>query len=374
MKKRILALFLCIVMIFALAACGGGDVPATDSHGGSAGATSGNTDAVSTDDQKEEVLGYNPDLEHKVIACDIKNPGVVIFDLNKCNGDFANLEKYPDAVVWEWYAEQDPNCKLTHKIGSSVSGVRYRYSEYYKKDVIVACCSYGWIGVIDYETRSLLWETDDGVLSGLHSVEMLPNGDIVGAVSTDPGAVVYYPISAGIFEPVASVPSLYCHGVFWDPEMKVIWALENYGIVGITISGMGTKDAKLVRFNGLGANFMEDAGGHAFAPVLGEPGKYWATASKVWQFDTKTMTYKKADDVLVRAAVKGICSFEDGTVVQAIAGLGGTNNRDFGSGGLRISVKEVTGNKVKTAKYVAYDAVFHDREFYKVQSLTKNYQ
>lgn len=374
MKKRILALFLCLIMAFTLVACGGdGEPSSTDSNVGS---VSGSTDSdAAGGNGGAELKGYDPELEHKVICCDIKNHGVVILDLNACNYDFESLEACEEAVVWEWDADEDPNCELAAKVSTSISGVRYRYSEYYKKDVIVACAAYGWVGIIDYETRSLLWEADDKVLNNAHSVEMLPNGDVVVAVSADPGAVVYYPLSAGITDPIATVPSLWSHGVFWDPEAEQLWVLETSGVVAVSILNRGTENVKLMRVGGMGVNFKGDGGGHAFAPIMGQPGKYWASGGKgLWVFDSEKLTLTKADKSLNVSSIKGVCSFTDGTVVEAKAGFGGETLKEFGSAGLRITVKEVTGNKVKSLKYVTYNAVFKEREFYKVQTLTKDYR
>ena len=376
MKKRILALLLLIVLAFSLVACGETGEPTVGGSDVSSqvGTDSGITDTSSDDSQEEELQGYDKSIEHKFIACDIRNHGIVVFDLDAVGGDPMKLNE-DSAVIWEWDAEEDPNCIGVSKIQTSISGVRFRYSDYYKKDVIVACATYGWVGIIDYETRHVLWESTASILSGVHSVEMLPNGDVVAGVSADPGALVYFAVSAEIDEPVHSIDSLWCHGVCWDPENECLWVLENYGAYQAFIQNVGTENAKLVRISGSGANFTGDGGGHAFAPVGGEPGKYWASAGKgLWKFDTETETMTKASKLLSKGSIKGICSFSDGTVVESIAGLCKTNEKEFGSDGFRVIIPELTSGKVAVLKDVEYIVPFANREFYKVQAFTKNYQ
>lgn len=365
MKKRFLALFLCLVMVFALVACGGnGETPSTDSD---KGALSGNTEGGS---DNEEVVGFDTSIEHKVIATDIRRHSIVVFDLNKCNGDFELLKDDSVAVVWEWDCDDDPNCMI--KPGYNLDSAKFRYSPYYGKDVIVACASNGWVGVIDYEARSLIWEYK--LESGPHSVEMLPNGDVVVSVSTEVGAVVYFPLSAGVKEPSHSLPSTYSHGVSWDPQEKMLWVLEDDAVVAFRVNGAGTADAKLVRVGGMGAA-PGVTGGHALAPVAGQPGKYWASfGAKLFVFDSEDAVIKPADKKYVQGPIKGICSFADNTVVQVIAGKGELITPGWSSRELRIYVKEVTSSKVKPLKDVMVDISFPDREFYKIQAFTKDYQ
>ncbi|MBO5213629.1 MAG: hypothetical protein J6B86_02525 [Clostridia bacterium] len=372
MKKRILALFLLIALAFSLTACGG-DAGSTDSSLNSdVSVQTGTEDGSSDTGEDVQLKGYDSSIEHKFIACDIRNHSVVVFDLDAVGGDPTRLEE-DAAVVWEWDADDDP--KVTLGIGPNygIDSAKYRYSEYYKKDVMIVCSSNGWVGIVDYEAKSLLWEYQ--LSSGPHSVEMLPCGDLVVASSFDPGALYYFAISAGIDAPVHSIPSLYCHGVSWDPENECLWVLEHYGAYQAVIQNMGTENAKLVRISGSGASFVGDGGGHAFAPILGEPGKYWASAVKgLWKFDTETETMTKASALLTKGHVKGICSYSDGTVVEAVAGLCKNNTLEFGSDGLRVILKELKTGKVSSVRDAEYIVPFVSREFYKIQPFTKDYQ
>jgi hypothetical protein len=209
---------------------------------------------------------------------------------------------------------------------------------------------------------------------------MLPNGDLIVACSSDPGALVYVPLSAGITYPASWIPSLYCHGVSWDPVNEWLWVLEDNGVYAATVMNPG-KDGKITRLGGTGALFGSGiAGGHAFSPVGGEPGKYWASSgSFLFQFDAETETMSRSYTrfaKLTKAGIKGIASFADGTVIQTVAGIGGKDTYGWSSDGFRIVTVEMSEGRVKQLVTKETKVIFpaSHREFYKVQPFTKSYQ
>ena len=388
--KRILTLLLAVILMLSLAACGGetattdtgsADASASDTASGStasSGAPATDTDSQSTsstEPEEEKPLLYDDSIDHLFMVTDITNHSIVVYDLDACEGDFNKLTDDKTAIVWEWDAEKDPNCKINP--GAGIDSAKFRYSAYYKKDVVIACSSGGWAGVIDYEKKTVLWEYNVG--NGPHSIEMIPNGDVVVACSSDPGALAYVPLSAGATKPSSSIPSLYCHGVSWDPENEWLWVLEDDGVYAAGIKNMGTKEGQIYRIGGTGSKFGNGiTGGHAFSPIYGQPGMYWASsASHLWQFDsvneTITRTYDRSSTLTAKSNIKGIASFVDGTVVETVAGLCGNDTYGWSSDGLRIITREMTSGKVQVVVTVVKFEPSH-REFYKVQPFTKEYQ
>ena len=320
---------------------------------------------------------YDSSLSHRFLATDIRNHSIVVFDLNACGGDFEDLTKDSVGVVWEWDADEDPNCKINP--GEGIDAAKYRYSPYYKKDVIIACSSTGWAGVIDYEKRTVLWEYRIG--DGPHSIELLPgSGDIVVGCSSGSttGKLAYVPLSAGITSPtcVISVPS--CHGVSWDPQQNVLWVLEYSQIFSCAVSEEGTPSAELIPVEGSEVSFAgKDASGHALTPVYGEPGFYWVSAgSYLWKFDSKngslTRDFEGAG-VYSSTHIKGIAGFADGTVVESIAQSGGNTTYNWSCGGFRIILWERRSGGMGSAPVIR-EVYFSQREFYKVHPFTKDYQ
>ncbi len=389
--KKFLALFFCTVLLFALAACGT-ETPNTDSptgsSGGAASATPGSTnstdssDSTSSANPEVELNVFDSEMEHKFLATDICNHSIVVFDLNRANGDFNNLKKN-QCVVWEWKADEDQTCKL--KPGAGIDAAKYRYSEYYKRDVIIACSSNGCAYVIDYEKKTVLWEYRIG--SGPHSVEMMPNGDLVVACSggDTEGKLVYVPLSAGETKPSHEIKTPSGHGVSYDPVNDCLWVLEYGQIFKCIVKDAGTKDAKLVKIVGSGYNFVKnskDKSGHVLSPIYGEPGKYWIAGEKLWVFDTETEEISKAYshstsyNAKSAAWMKGVAYFPDGTMIQTVPGSGGKTTYDWSCGELRITIIEKSTGKVTKAVPKTTIVTFEpsDREFYKVHPFNKNYQ
>ena len=379
--KRVLTVLLCLILALLSVACTE-TTTSTDSNASSEGTevteSSTDTSTSSSVGNTTNGGGYDETMEHKFIVTDITNHSIVVYDLNRCNGDFTRLTR-DSCVIWEWDADEDPNCKLAGRIGYGIDAAKYRYSPYYKRDVIVACSSAGWCGVIDYKAKTVLWEYNVG--QGPHEVEMLPNGDVVVACSSDPGALVYVPLSAGVTRPVSSIPSLYCHGVSWDPVNKCLWVLEDTGVYAAKIRQMGTAHGSIYRVTSSKLAFENgEKGGHAFSPVYGEPGCYWAASHKyLWKFDAnaKTLTrgFRRSSE-LSQKDIKGIASFEDGTVIELVANIGKRCTKGWSCDGMRIITREWSQGKVKVMKDVVKVVPFdtNHREFYKIHPFTKEYQ
>ena len=100
------------------------------------------------DPEDETIL---PDTSgRKLIATDITQHRIVVYDLDACKGDYTKLTDDWISVVWEWDSDDDPNCTV-YKPGYGLDSAKLRYSEYYKRYVVIACSSNGWVGVIDYK-------------------------------------------------------------------------------------------------------------------------------------------------------------------------------------------------------------------------------
>ena len=161
MLKKILVLLFCAALLCSVVACGETPV-ATDSDLPSSGSTAGNTDSavsgssdqVDASDEPVKYESYDPELEHKVMFS--RTGGVLwVLDLDKA-GDVSALSSLDDAVVWEWDPAECPNIKYPERAGSA--GLKFRHSSYWDTDVILLAQSNGWVGVVDYETKEMLFE------------------------------------------------------------------------------------------------------------------------------------------------------------------------------------------------------------------------
>ena len=373
MFKKILCLVLCVIFVGASFVACAEDPDDVD--------TSTDTETTSTTGPSnvgDNVAFYDPDLEHKVIVSDIQHHSIVIFDLNYCDGDWKKLTE-PGAVEWEWCADTDPNCKRSSSVGVGIDEAKLRWSDYYQKEVIIACSSAGWAGIIDYQKKTVLWEAIPG--DGPHSVELLPNGDLAVACAGDGtyGYLRYYPVSQGTHDCSGMISMSSAHGVCWDPDEELLWVLWAGGISAVQIAGYGTAKAKPMLISGMTADTPSDNGGHDLMPVFGQPGKYWASGVRgLWLFDSQEMKISKGytqSSVISIANVKGNAYFTDNTFVQAVA-AGNTEKTSYewSTHELRVITMGLSSGKVKEPKATVTKVWFNDREFYKAHALCDDYQ
>ena len=380
--KKFLSFLLCAVLLFSLSACG----KAPAEGGAQTGAESGaaGTDAQSsagTEEQKEaQAAGYDPDMEHLVILGMSGDESLIqVLDLNKL-GEISNLQTLADAVIWEWNPLTASDCKYPTLAGAA--GMKFRHSSLWDKDVVLLTNSNGWVGVIDYETKEMLFEDD--LPKGGHCIEMMPNGDLVVASSgngeEDLAGLYYYPLSQGATKHSDFTLFKGAHGVCYDPDLDCLWALGDDEIRMYSVSGYGTAKAKCQWVQGEGASLesLGDSGGHNLAPVYGQPGKYWVTSLKgMWQFDTATgklsKSYKNYTS-LSYENIKGIAYFADETAVQSgYVGEGG--DPEYCSTALRIITLEESGGKVSRLVPKTVEIPFADGyQIYKVQAFNADYQ
>lgn len=368
MKKRLLALFISVIMGFSLAACNFNPSVNTDSDEVSVGTDSSSlgstsqtdidtetgtnsqtdsgsvTDSRVTDSQvtdsrvtdtsssqssstsaeKEEpavdLPVYDENLDHKVIFTDENLGGIVALDLDDLEQQWTKLDWKKNknfSPIWEKNMEN-----------SSLCGVKYRYSPYYDTHVVLATGSNGKVYAYDYETKQRLWCVVDRIdnnvdisLYNAHSIEMLPNGDIIVATSGyaggkadyENGGLHYYPAGSTTRSAFLSLP--FAHAVLWDPSNECLWSIGYEGVVAVKITGEGT-DATFSKIPEKSLKKSKFTG-HDMVPVYGQDGKFLISDNgSVYLFDSDALTLTKSE-YYSSSSVKGMAYFEDGTFIAS---------------------------------------------------------
>lgn len=393
--KKALSLLLLLALAFSFAACGEGapDSNGTDSAEGISSVSSDASVDTSVDSATDTEIGsstdkntdtntsttlpnvqlYDPDLEHKVIMDD-SGKRILVADLNLCGDDPENIDM-ADCIIWEWSTDDAKGSSIYGKtVNLDEAGIRY--SAYWKRDVVIFCGSSGWVGIVDYNSKELLFEDKPG--KGPHSVELLPNGDLLVACSgnsdTSEGRVLLYPLSKGKTKSTSQLSLKSAHGVCWDPTNEVIWVLGGDEIIACRADG-----EKLTRVEGMGVSLKKLGynGGHDLVPVYGQPGRYYVSCSKkILLFDANEgvladsfvrSTYYKG------ASVKGIAWFSDGTMVISAHDQGGTGT--YRSAEFRFLYLAMSSGKVKTVTVKEVIVPHRDgSQTYKIHTFSKDYQ
>lgn len=325
---------------------------------------------ISACGKKENINEKKEISEYAFLATDVRNHSIVVFDLALTEGNFQNLANGDQCVVWEW--DEDDVSDGVDRRGGGFDAAKLRYSPYYGKDVVIACSSGGWAGVIDYETQAVLWEWCPG-RGNFHSIEMMPNGDIVVAGAGGDGRIYYIPVASGVTEPSHSIGSPSGHGVVYDPETEWLWILDYDEIYACTVSGYGTAEAELERVKGTNIFLGSEKDGHVLSPVFGEPGKFWvAISARVYLFDAKEKSLTEAPDYYNDKLVKGMAYLPNQTMVMTVAQTGNATF-DWSCGEIRIVAMESSDSNNQEFVAVDTNVAFDDREFYKVYPFTKDY-
>ena len=199
---------------------------------------------------------------------------------------------------------------------NSISGVKLRYSEKHG-EVMLATGGLDYACMVSYPEGKLIWSTN-ATGSNPHSIELLPNGVVVTAAS-DGDQVRFFKTDEAESEfALATMPLVQAHGVLWDEERELVWAIgwDILTAYRVQINEDGsltvTEDENL-------RTTLPSTGAHDLAPVYGSENELWiSTHDKVYRFNTETMSistdYEGYEQISV-ANIKGIGNFNDGTTV-----------------------------------------------------------
>ena len=271
--KRYLALLLCVVMIFALVACGGNK---GDSSNGTQSAASGAQSAASGDKTETSSSGAASDsgdsadepVPNLVIANDQIKERAVVYDLDKYE-EGLTLE---DLEVW--------SVDTGH-----AAGVKYREDTVFGDVVIVGGSK---SAIYEYPSKKEVWSTTNPG-NNTHSVEILPSGNIVFANSTGNCLRLFYTSAlldgdTGYAQRFQDYELKSAHGIVWDPEYEVLWALGGYELAAYSVTGTG-KTQKLVKVQGMGMDITKLGHGHDLQPDFTDTRYLYFTAGNVYRFD-----------------------------------------------------------------------------------------
>lgn len=332
--KKIFALLLCFLSVLPLIACSGG------------GALE-DSDFV---DETPAVQKY----QNRFIACDQKNSRVVVYDLDRLTpGD--DLEK---GVVW------------TREVSSATAGVKYREGTVFGNVVLTAGSK---VQMFSYPAGDLLWECSNPG-SNPHSVEILPSGNIVVASSDGAQVRLFYTsafLSGGSekdSKKYTEVTLYSAHGVLWDPEYDVLWALGGSELAAYAVVGEGTSQ-RLVKDEDLSYT-LPYGGGHDLAADLSDTRYLYATVQdRVIRYDKeeKKGTYLFPNsEHLSRSTVKGFGNNLNGNFIYCYPD--GKCAREWQTKSITYCYLNKDGEMVKKT-YTSSKAAF-----YKVRILYGKYQ
>lgn len=290
MFKRFFSLLIVGILLFSLVGCGEPPVN-TDTDTDSSSATS---------TQKKTVDNVFYNKEHLVGLCEQKHNRIIVCDLTV--EDWSNDQ----AVVWEFKSLQ--HCR-------NVAGIKLRYNDFWGGLVVLFCGASG-AGVISYETKKVLWFTSQAG-NNPHSIEMLPDGNILVASSTG-NEVRTFAATQGKTTHNQILTFENAHGVLWDPKYEVVW-MNGINKLGAAIVG-GTIEKPTLSLVPDMQYTAPNNSMHDLAPVYGDPDSLFVTtAGGVLKFNKVTEKFNKgypgSSTAGSQGYVPGVGNFRDNDVL-----------------------------------------------------------
>lgn len=278
-----------------------------------------------------EAIRKDREVKHHAVLTDIQNGRLYVLDLD------ADDPVSEEAILWRW----KPDPALGWQCGEDyhrrcLSGVKLRWSEYYQSEVVLMTSSREWVGIAEYPSGKCLWE--QRAEGCPHSMELLPNGDVVVAASGSvdwgaKGTLRYFNITAGDdchMTDQVMFPGI--HGVLWDPRENLLWALGHYVLAAYEVIS-SERGPKLSLIPGRGGKLPTETG-HNLSPDYADPDYLWiSTQYDVFKFcksrNEMVKEYPLCEILGDLKKTKGLASFRDGTLAYISYGEGPGSNYAF---------------------------------------------
>ncbi|WP_349362025.1 DUF6528 family protein [Streptomyces sp. H27-C3] len=219
-----------------------------------------------------------------ILACDQASRSVLLLDEAATNRSARGWARPADlSPLWAWSAETDPQVADLdpQRFWRNVSEAKTVSAG--GASLILTCASEGLAAVLRVETGRVAWAVSLP-LANLHSMELLPDGNIALAASTAGFVRVYAASQGPRADTHSEVPLPGAHGLHWDANGGLLWALGTRVLMALAVEG----SARHPRLTPVRTLPLPEPGGHDLSPVPGAPGRMWlSTRTRVHQFSVR---------------------------------------------------------------------------------------
>ncbi len=208
-------------------------------------------------------------------------------------------------VLWRWKPSAANGLgDLALSWGApSEAKLRHRDGQAY----LLTTDSLGFAGVVPYpQGTGAYWAADLTRQPNLHSIELLPDGN-VAVMASRGGWLRIYTASQGPRSPsYVEFPLPDGHGVFWDADTNLLWALGGDHLVALRLGGTAAQPT----LTEVRRTTLPTPKGHDLQPVATNPDRLWVnTGTEVYQYskakDAFLQDYRGVDRISV-PAVKSV--------------------------------------------------------------------
>jgi hypothetical protein len=200
--------------------------------------------------------------ERCLILAEQSVPQIAIFDVKT------------GQLVWNWTPAENIKNPEHVKWFNNPSDAKVVYGG----DYVLMCASGGACALIRISDKKTIFYAHAG--KNPHSAEILPDGNIVCASSTDSRLTIFKTDTLSFPENVTQ-QSFYCnfaHNVVWDQKRNLLWTADMNQIKSWRYNFI-CDDPKLTAVDSL---VFDDHEGHDLFPVPGKDALYLSTGNKMW--------------------------------------------------------------------------------------------
>lgn len=224
---------------------------------------------------------------------DQKNSRLAVYDLGKMTLD------------------NDVSLQWMHTIGDGGlgAGIKFRDVEPLGGEVVLYCLATKAV-ILSYPDGDVVWSTN-AAAENAHSIELTPDGLCAVASSTGGAVRLFDATSKDRMDRnnYAEFALEDAHGVLWDPENNLLWAVGNDVLTALEV---GRDPLRLVEKTEYRVT-LPSGGAHDLAPCYGDTNLLWVTNGQaVYQFNKAEKTFSTeypAANLLNRQNIKGIGNF-----------------------------------------------------------------
>jgi uncharacterized protein DUF6528 len=223
----------------------------------------------------------------RIMICDQALARVALMD---ANADWSN----PEAILWQWQAEDSPSIAVEQREW-------FRHPTDAKPvlggNFVLITASGGGLALVRLDDKATLFHAHPG--GNPHSAEILPDGNLVSASSTGSALKLWSLVRQA--QPLQTVTLFDAHGVSWDPQNELLWALGHDDLVSYRYhaeqSPPLTENSR---------HPLPDPGGHDLQRSADGLAMVVTTQHGVWEFLPADGTYYPYPDLGSAIDVKSI--------------------------------------------------------------------
>lgn len=221
------------------------------------------------------------------------------------------------AVVWTWSADTSDGFVDLVSAWGLPTDAKVRHNPVWGGKWMVVTDSKGLAAILPYPAGDRKqWGLNVG--GNPHSAELLPNGNIAVAASTGGWVRVYTSSQGPSSDAYAEYRFPGAHGVHWDADRQVLWALGDDELVALKLEGEA--DAPVIRE--VHKTALPTRYGHDLQPVYRNDDRLWiSTGTHVYQYVKSTDTFDSAyagGQAISRPGVKSVGDQPSGRVVRTV--------------------------------------------------------